>query len=134
LFLARRQLPYDRLPAVSTVSQILRREGLVEPKRWVRWDSEQRGPAGPNRPGRAPKEKWTVDFKGHFRLGDRSMCHPLTAQGDATRHVRRVDGHGSTSVEPVARSFDRIFRDRSLPEPINSDNGVPIKGAGIGRL
>jgi transposase InsO family protein len=134
LFLARRRLPYDRLPAVSTVSLILRKEGLVDRARYRRRDPDLRGPTGPYRPGRAPNEQWTVDFKGHFRLGDRSMCHPLTVQDDATRYVLCVDGHGSTSVEPVARSFERIFRDRGLPERIHSDNGVPFAGTGIGRL
>jgi transposase InsO family protein len=134
LFLARRRLPYGRLPAVITVSLILRREGLVDPKRWVRRDPDLRGPTGPYRPGRAPNEQWTVDLKGHFRLGDRSMCHPLTVQDDATRYVLCVDAHGSTSTESVARSFERIFRDRGLPERIHSDNGVPFAGTGVGRL
>jgi transposase len=40
LFLARRRPPYDRLPAVSTVSLILRREGVVKPKRRVRRTGE----------------------------------------------------------------------------------------------
>ena len=93
LFLARRRLPYDRLPAVSTVSLILRKEGLVDRARYRRRDPDLRGPTGPYRPGRAPNEQWTVDFKGHFRLGDRSMCHPLTVQDDATRYVLCVDGH-----------------------------------------
>jgi putative transposase len=75
-----------------------------------------------------------VDFKGHFRLGNRSMCHPLTVQYDATRHVLCVDGHCSTSTEPVARSFERILRDRGLPKRIHSHTRVPIAGTGIGRL
>jgi transposase InsO family protein len=62
------------------------------------------------------------------------MCHPLTVQDDATRYVLCVDGHGSTSTEPVARSFERIYRDRGLPERIHSDNGVPFAGTGVGRL
>jgi transposase InsO family protein len=134
LFLARRQLPYDRLPAVSTVSLILRREGLVEPKRRVRRDPDLRGPTGPYRPGRNPNEQWTVDFKGHFRLGDRSMCYPLTVQDDATRYVLCVDGYGATSTGAVLGSFERIFRKHGLPERIHSDNGVPFAGTGIGRL
>jgi transposase InsO family protein len=34
----------------------------------------------------------------------------------------------------VARSFERIFRSRGLPERIHSDNGVPFAGTGGGRL
>ncbi len=134
LFLARRQLPYDRLPAVSTVSLILRREGLLEPKRRVWRDPDLRGPTGPYRPGSSPNEQWTVDFKGHFRLGDRSMCYPLTVQDDATRYVLCVDGYGATSTGAVLGSFERIFRKHGLPERIHSDNGVPFAGTGVGRL
>lgn len=47
LLLLLRRLPYDRLPAVSTWSLILRQEGLVEPQRRARRDPELRGPAGP---------------------------------------------------------------------------------------
>ncbi len=65
---------------------------------------------------------------------NRSMCHPLTVRDYATRYVLCVDGHGSTSTEPAARSFERIFRDRGLAERIHSDNGVPFAGTGIGRL
>jgi hypothetical protein len=70
---------------VSKASLILRKQGLVVPKRRVRRDPDLRGPTGPHRPERAPNEQSTVDFKGHFRLGDRSMCHPLTVHDDAMR-------------------------------------------------
>ena len=134
LFLARRQLPYDRLPAVSTVRLILRKEGLVDRARSRRRDAELRGSTGPYRSGTVANEQWTVDFKGRFRLGDRSVCHPLTVQGDATLYVLCVDGHGSTSTGPVASSLERIFRKRGLPERIHSDNGVPFAASGVGRL
>jgi hypothetical protein len=65
--------------------------------------------------------------QGHFRLGDRSICHPPTVQDDATRYVLGVDGHGSTSTEPVAGRIERIFRDRGLPERIHSENGCRLR-------
>jgi transposase len=108
-------LRHDRPPVLRTVSLILREEGMVDRARYRRRDPDLRGPTGPYRPGRAPNEQWTVDFKVHFRLGNRSMCHPLTVQDDATRYVLCTDGRGSTSTEPVARSFERIFSDRALP-------------------
>jgi transposase InsO family protein len=134
LFLIGRRMPEVRLPSVSTVSSILRKAGLVEGKRSRRRDAELRGPTGPYRAGTAPNEQWTVDFKGHFRLGDRSVCHPLTVQDDASRYLLCVDGHGSTSTAAVLSSFVRLFRRRGLPERIHSDNGSPFAGTGIGRL
>jgi hypothetical protein len=76
------------LPAVSTVSLILRKQGLVDPKRRVSRDPDLRGPTGPHRPERAPNEQLTVDFKGHFRLGGRLIHRPLAVHDDAMRYVR----------------------------------------------
>lgn len=53
LFLIRRGMPEVQLPSVSTVSSILRKEGLVEGKRSRRRDPELRGPTGPYREGTA---------------------------------------------------------------------------------
>jgi len=106
LFLARRQLPDDRLPAVSTVSLILRKDGLVDCARSRRRDAELRGPTAPYRPDAVVNEQWTVDFKGHFRIGDRSMCQPLTVQDDATRYVLCVDGIGSAAPLRRVRALD----------------------------
>jgi len=133
LFLARREYPNMRLPAVSTVSSILRKEGLVAGGRWRR-DPDLRGPAGAYRAGTGPNDQWTVDFKGQFRLGDRSMCFPLTVQDDATRFVLCVDGYVVPSTEAVLGSFERIFRRFGVPERIHSDNGAPFAGTGVGRL
>ena len=133
LFLARREFPNMRLPALSTVSSILRKEGLVAPSRWRR-DPDLRGPAGAYRAGTSPNEQWTVDFKGQYRLGDRSTCFPLTVQDDATRFVLCVDGCVVPSTEAVLGSFERIFRRFGVPERIHSDNGAPFAGTGVGRL
>jgi hypothetical protein len=70
------------------VSLILRKQGLVDPKRRVSRDPDLRGPTGPHRPERAPNEQLTVDFKGHFRLGGRLIHRPLAVHDDAMRYVR----------------------------------------------
>lgn len=134
LWLARKRYPGVGLPAPSTVSSILSKAGLVEPARRMRRDPDLRGPSGPYRAATKPNEMWTVDFKGQFRLGDGSMCHPLTVQDDATRYLLCVDGRGSTSTEGVLSSFRRIFRKHGVPERIHSDNGVPFASTGLGRL
>jgi len=134
LFLVGRAWPGLQLPSVSTVSSILRKEGLVDGKGSRRRDPDLRGPTGPYRPGKSPNEQWTVDFKGHFRLGDRSVCHPLTVQDDASRYLLCVDGHAATSTSAVLSSFRRLFRRRGLPERIHSDNGSPFAGTGVARL
>src|SRR5262249_60605802 len=69
------------VPAVSTVHQILGRNGRVKP-------SEN---APPN-PGHrfekeAPNLLWQMDFKGHMPLADGTRCHPLTVVDDHSRYA-----------------------------------------------
>ena len=134
LWKVHRLMPLAQLPAVSTVSSILMKAGLIESKSRKRRDPDLRGPDGSYRAGTRPNEQWTVDFKGQFRLGDRSLCYPLTIQDDATRFVLCVDGYGSTGTNGVMTSFQKIFQERGLPERIHSDNGSPFASSGIGRL
>ena len=134
LWKVHRLMPLAQLPAVSTVSSILMKAGLIESKSRKRRDPDLRGPDGSYQAGTRPNEQWTVDFKGQFRLGDRSLCYPLTIQDDATRFVLCVDGYGSTGTNGVMTSFQKIFQERGLPERIHSDNGSPFASSGIGRL
>ena len=134
LWKVRRLMPLAQLPAVSTVSSILIRAGLIEAKSRKRRDPDLRGPDGSYRAGTRPNEQWTVDFKGQFRLGDRSLCYPLTIQDDATRFVLCVDGYDSISTNGVIASFRRVFREHGIPDRIHSDNGSPFASTGIGRL
>lgn len=134
LWLARREGWDIELPAVSTVSSILKKAGLVKSCGRRRRDPQLRGVSVAYRAGTSANEQWTVDFKGQFRLGDRSMCYPLTVQDDATRYVLCVDGHGSTATEGVLASFRRTFQKHGIPQRLHSDNGSPFAGTGIGRL
>lgn len=129
-----RSHPGLSLPSSSTAGEILRRAGLVASRGRRRRDPELRGPAGPYRAGDHANDLWTVDCKGQFRLGDGSLCHPMTIQDDATRFVLRVDGHGSPSTEVALRSFRRTFQRYGVPLRIHSDNGSPFAGCGVGRL
>ena len=98
LWKVHRLMPLAQLPAVSTVSSILMKAGLIESKSRKRRDPDLRGPDGSYRAGTRPNEQWTVDFKGQFRLGDRSLCYPLTIQDDATRFAWRA----TARLEPTA--------------------------------
>jgi hypothetical protein len=63
------------LPAPSTIGDILMREGLVQSR-----PRRRSTPAQPTalRQADAPNDVWCIDYKGQFRLGDRSLCYPLT--------------------------------------------------------
>jgi transposase InsO family protein len=81
-----------------------------------------------------PNELMTVDFKGEFRLGDRSLCYPLTIQDRFSRYVLACQGLPSPRLEDVRAVMERLFRDIGLPERIRTDNGEPFASHGISGL
>jgi len=122
------------LPAASTVGDLLVRHGLVEERRRRRRaapsPSERIEPKGPN-------ACWSTDFKGQFRLGDRSICYPLTVLDGYSRYLLRCHGMPTPSDELARPVFDAAFREFGLPERIRSDNGSPFAAAsftGLTRL
>ena len=115
--------PDVRLPVASTVGAILKRHGLVEPRR------RRRVAAHPgSRPlvADAPCDVWTADYKGQFRTGDGAYCYPLTVCDAHSRYILACDGHESVEQHGALRAFDRLFREHGLPRSIRTDNGVPF--------
>jgi len=127
----KRTQPERSWPAVSTAGAILDRAGLVRRrKRRRRW----RHPSCRRATAERSNELWTIDFKGEFCLGDRSMCYPLTIQDRWSRYVLACEGLGVIRSEEVRKRMERLFREVGLPERIRSDNGVPFASHGIGGL
>ena len=115
--------PGVALPAASTVGAILKRHGLVEPRR------RRRVAAHPGRRplvAEAPGDVWTADYKGQFKTGDGLYCFPLTICDAHSRFVLAVDGHESVEQYGALRAFDRLFREHGLPRSIRTDNGTPF--------
>lgn len=113
-------------PAPSTAGQILKREGLVAPRR-----RRSRKPA-PGKPIVEPKRSndvWTADFKGEFRLGDGQLCYPLTVADLKSRFLLGCEGRSSTAVQPARAVFEQLFDDYGLPEKILTDSGPPFGSA-----
>jgi transposase InsO family protein len=115
-------------PAVSTVADLLKRAGLVRPRR-------RRRPLV--HPGvvpihtTAPNDLWTADFKGHFRTKDGVYCYPLTIADQHTGFLIGVQGLLSTKGQGVRGVFERVFREYGLPAAIRTDNGVPFANTGL---
>jgi transposase InsO family protein len=98
--------PWDlELPAPSTIGSILKRAGLVAPRKRRRRPS--RATAVPHVDS-APNDIWTTDFKGHFRLGNGRYCYPLTLIDSFSRLLLRCDGYKSPDSS-VALSFESAF-------------------------
>jgi transposase InsO family protein len=118
-------------PAASTVGDLLKREGLVSTRR------RQRTPVHPLRaiPKPAePNDVMTIDFKGQFKLGNRSYCYPLTIVDGFSRYILACEALPSNEYDPTRRIFERVFRTYGLPRVILSDNGSPFGSPGLGRL
>lgn len=126
--------PDVTFPAPSTVGDILKREGLVKPRRRRR---RPRHPGASPIQADAPGEVWTADFKGEFRLGCGAYCYPLTVQDAHSRYVLACHGLASTGHKGAKRVFEQLFRENGLPEAIRTDNGLPFAShaiAGLSRL
>ena len=127
--------PETAWPALSTIGEILRREGLIEAQRKRRrpkgaWSSSRTAADAPNR-------VWTADFKGEFRLGDTRLCYPLTVVDAHSRYLLGCQALPGTSTRGARVTFERIFREYGLPEVIRTDNGVPFRShalAGLSQL
>ena len=119
------------LPAVSTIGDILVRAGLVvnRPKR-------RKFPPQPTtlREALAPNDVWCIDYKGQFRLGDRSLCYPLTLTDQRSRYILGCDAMVAISDEEARESCEEVFRSYGLPKAIRSDNGVPFASSGLRNL
>jgi len=127
--LTKRQ-PQAAWPAASTMGDLLRREGLSQPRRRPRYLVPLTQPLAA---ATAPNDVWTADFKGWFRTGDGTRCDPLTVADACSRfvlccHIVPPSEHG---VRPW---FERTFRDHGLPRALRTDNGSPFATTGPGRL
>ncbi len=126
-----RKHPELALPAPSTIGELLKREGLVKPRM-----RRRRTPpcTQPFAEVKAPNSVWCVDFKGDFRLGNRTRCYPLTVTDSYSRYLLCCYGLKGTSGEPVQRVLTRVFREFGLPDAWRSDNGTPFASIGIAGL
>jgi putative transposase len=122
---------YKELPAISTTADILRRRGLIAPrKRRLR----RAHPGCPKSTANEPNEIWTADYKGHFKMGNRQYCYPLTVCDMHSRYLLGCEGHDAISLDQTKRYFTKLFNEYGLPQRIRTDNGVPFASNAIARL
>lgn len=120
------------VPAPSTVTHILSRYGLINPRQsgegavYHRFEHEK------------PNQLWQIDFKGHFAM-EQGRCEPLTMLDDHSRYNLVLHAMHSTNTVPVKQVLTDTFRQYGLPQRINADNGQPwgcpaAKDHGISQL
>ena len=66
-----------------------------------------------------------MDFKGWFRLRDRSRCDPLTISDNFSRYLLCCEANGNQLHTTVERDLWATFDKFGLPDAIRVDNGQP---------
>jgi len=112
-----------KLPAPSTIGDLLKRHQLVQPRKRRRATAKYDAPL---QVAKAPNDVWCADFKGQFRLGNGKLCYPLTITDRFSRMILCCEALESTHLEPTLMAFERTFRTYGLPRVIRTDNGTPF--------
>ncbi|MGO4722114.1 MULTISPECIES: IS481 family transposase [unclassified Inquilinus] len=109
----------SRPPAISTVHEILRRHGRIDPEA-----------AGSGQPFQRfekdePNQLWQMDFKGWVPLVGGQRCHPLTMLDDHSRYAPSLQACADEQSRTVQGHLRAAFRRHGLPQAIFVDNGSP---------
>lgn len=127
----RDQQPRRPWPADSTAGEILKRAGLVRPRRRRRRVAPDTQPfAGCHR----PNQTWSADFKGDFRLRNGQRCYPLTISDNCTRYLLQCRALAHPTYAAVRPWFEWVFREYGLPVAIRTDNGAPFASLALGGI
>ncbi|BCB25985.1 transposase [Sulfurimicrobium lacus] len=125
------RFPDQPTPSKTTIYNVLKREGMLEPKR-----RRRRVQPSPHRltPASAPNELWSADFKGQFKMGNGRWCYPLTVMDHASRYLLGCQGLDGTRFVESQAVFKRLFQEYGLPNRMRTDNGVPFASTATGGL
>jgi len=123
-----RELLLDRyeeseVPSSRTIDRVLKRAGLVKPRRrsrgkWLDRDKLIK-PESVN-------DIWTVDFKGWWRTKDGKVCFPLTIRDGYSRYLTGIHALPGLGYEYAREAFEKSFEQYGVPRQILSDNGTPF--------
>ena len=119
-------LGHGGVPSASTVTQILRRHGLIDPAQAASHRAFCRFERA------APNELWQMDFKGHFATDRGGRCHALTVLDDHCRYNLGLRACADERDATVRGQLTALFRRYGQPEALLADNGSPWGSAGSG--
>ncbi len=123
--------PACHWPAPSTAGDILKRVGLVKPRK-----RRRRTPVNsrPLQHCTAPNQVWSVDYKGHFSTADKRRCYPLTLSDNDSRYLLLCQALRHPRLKETRAWLEWAFKEYGLPEAIRSDNGTPFASTALGGL
>ena len=107
------------VPSPSTITEILRRHGQIDPEESVKHRPYQRFEM------QAPNQLWQMDFKGYFALTAGGYCHPLTVLDDHSRFLLGLRACPNETHDTVKSHLTSLLRQYGLPERMLMDNGSP---------
>lgn len=114
---------YCQIPSPSTITEILRRHGVLHPvdqfapRNYIRFEHPH------------PNDLWQMDFKGAFPLS-RGHCHPLTVLDDHSRFAVCLAACRHERTATVKNHLVAAFERYGLPLRMSMDNGAPW-GSGV---
>jgi putative transposase len=120
------------MPSHGAIERALGKAGLLKHRRKRRPD--HRAQPTNLREVSAINQVWAIDYKGQFRLGDRTRCYPLTITDLHSRYILACEGMAAISDEETREVCEEVFRTWGLPKAIRSDNGAPFASIGLGGL
>jgi transposase InsO family protein len=106
------------IPAPSTITEVLRRNGFIDEFQSSKQSRCQRFER------QNPNDLWQMDFKGHVPCPE-GRCHPLTVLDDHSRYSLVLKACLDERGETVRSFLIDAFRRYGLPNQIISDNGPP---------
>jgi transposase InsO family protein len=116
-------LGHTEVPSPSTITAILRRNQLLDPKESVKHQAFLRFERA------APNELWQMDFKGEFKL-PQGRCYPLTILDDHSRFAVALEACARNTRNLTQTALIQVFRRYGLPQWITCDNGSPWGSGG----
>jgi len=111
------------VPAPSTITAILQRHQLLDPKESAKHQAFHRFERA------APNELWQMDFKGEFKL-PQGRCYPLTILDDHSRFAVALQACARNTRDITQEAMIQVFQRYGLPEWITCDNGSPWGSGG----
>lgn len=117
-------------PAVSTIGDTLKKEGLVKQRKYRKKVEPYTEPFSECDES---NKVWSADFKGQFKISS-SFCYPLTISDNYSRFLLLCKGLERPTLKETKEGFIQTFIEYGLPAVIRTDNGAPFAGLGIGGL
>jgi transposase InsO family protein len=108
----------EAVPAASTITEILRRQGRLDEAEAAKHQAFTRFERA------EPNDLWQMDFKGHFAIAQ-GRCHPLTVLDDHSRYALGLAACADERTATVQAQLTAIFRRYGLPWRMLMDNGAP---------